>query len=878
MKKLMFVLLCLCLCTISSFPQTQRGIVKTRGRMVSGKYIPGEGLPGTIISVRDKGKFLVHEKDGKFSFPITTGRFMVDSVNKSGYVLLDSDFLGRQFKYSDNPLYVVMETPSQLLEDKLIAERKIRRSLQNKLNIMEEELEVLKEQNKISAEEYRKALQKFYAQQETNEKLISEMADRYSRLDYDQLDNFYREVSDCILRGDLVKADSLLNTKGDLNSEIAEFKRLKKVNAQEMEAIAARQDNLDKSIRVEKYRLNDLAQRCFNKYEIYGLQFQNDSAAYYLETRADLDTTNIEWGLNAGHFLHSYYINYKKALMYYSRALTNALLKQELNEYDVDECYYSLAILYLDMGDLDDAELYFNKALQIRIKLFEDNHSYIAEIYNGLGSLNEFRGMYADAIMYYNKAIDTYDEDFGKNHKALAMSYSRISSLYRDIGDSDKCMFYSNKALEIMHNISGKDKWSMADIYNEIGNLYRIQNKDSIALIYLNKALETNKEILGDYHPDVAFGYSSIGVILTCQKKYSAAIEHLKKSLQILLEINGKAHPALSVLYNNIGFVYEQTGDYNTALEYFRKALENKIVLLGENHGDVAFSYMGIGTTLSYIGNYSSAAMYLEKSLEIWAKLFEDSNLEMADVHHRLAAIYSKLGEDSKMFYHLDKELEIMLKFLDASHPDVIKLYLSIAQLYMNMGNYQKSLEYFYKLLEIKQSELGSSHKDVANCYKIIGSLYNKLGDYNTSLSYHNKACDIFLRLYGEDDPNVVSMKNILLVTEYEKEINSDRNSFGTYMSDKLFTATVVSGTSASEQGMEGTYYLLEFADWMYKDSVSIYQKMEELKGKPKTLTVLQDGEISKYSFENIIGVEIKLKVVSKKERNMVDKLYREWK
>ena len=76
---------------------------------------------------------------------------------------------------------------------------------------------------KISEEEYRKALQKIYDDQSKNEKLISEMAERYSKIDYDQISDFDREFNQYILNGELTKADSLLNTKGDIDSRIKLF-------------------------------------------------------------------------------------------------------------------------------------------------------------------------------------------------------------------------------------------------------------------------------------------------------------------------------------------------------------------------------------------------------------------------------------------------------------------------------------------------------------------------------------------------------------------------------------------------------------------------------------------------------------------------------
>jgi hypothetical protein len=228
------LLLAVMLTGITVSAQTQQGYVKTKGRMVNGQLVPGQGLKGATISVQGRTAVLVNSDNGMFSFPVTEAQFRLDSVKKKGYQLVDLDICPRTYKPSSNPIYIVMETPDQQLQDKLTAERKIRRNLQKQLQEREDEIEALKEQQKISDEEYRQALQKLYADQESNEQLISDMAKRYSELDYDQLDEFYRQVSSYIENGELVKADSLLSTKGDVTQQVeAQLRKGQAIQEQE---------------------------------------------------------------------------------------------------------------------------------------------------------------------------------------------------------------------------------------------------------------------------------------------------------------------------------------------------------------------------------------------------------------------------------------------------------------------------------------------------------------------------------------------------------------------------------------------------------------------------------------------------------------------
>ena len=152
--------------------QTQQGFVKTKGRMVNGQLVPGKGLKSATVSVHGRTSVLVKGDDGAFSFPSPEPQYRLDSVRKKGYQLVDMDVCPRLYARSANPLFIVMETPEQQLQDQLMAERKIRRNLQKQLQDKEDEIEDMKAQQKISDEEYRNALQKLYSDQENNEQLM----------------------------------------------------------------------------------------------------------------------------------------------------------------------------------------------------------------------------------------------------------------------------------------------------------------------------------------------------------------------------------------------------------------------------------------------------------------------------------------------------------------------------------------------------------------------------------------------------------------------------------------------------------------------------------------------------------------------------------
>ena len=83
--------------------QTQQGYVKTKGRMVNGKLVPGQGLKGATVSIKGRTTVLVKTDDGAFSFPVTEQQFRVDSVKKKGYQLVDMDACPKTYNGRPTP-------------------------------------------------------------------------------------------------------------------------------------------------------------------------------------------------------------------------------------------------------------------------------------------------------------------------------------------------------------------------------------------------------------------------------------------------------------------------------------------------------------------------------------------------------------------------------------------------------------------------------------------------------------------------------------------------------------------------------------------------------------------------------------------------------
>ena len=388
MKRALFLTTFAILVTLLCQAQSQAGYVKTPGRMgADGKVIAGQRIPAATLYFRGVSA-VVSGGDGSFTVAVPGKSFVLTRIQKNGYEPIDHDIIGKSHTRSSEPFIVVMDKPERILAETLASERRLRRTMQKQLRAREDEIEALKEQQRITDEEYRKKLQELYASQESNEKLISGMAERYARMDFDQIDDFHRRVALFIQNGELTRADSLLNTKGRMEDRAAELKDMERAIRANADDLAQRRDTYEKGMAMRGKDLEYFGADCYNRSEICLKNNDIDSAAYYMELRADADTLNARWQNDAGVFAATHLHDYAKALRYHERAL------------------------------------------KIRLQQSGDSHPDVAESYNHIGETQASLGEYAAALDSYRKALAVLQTLYGNNDARATAEYDRIADLY----------------------------------------------------------------------------------------------------------------------------------------------------------------------------------------------------------------------------------------------------------------------------------------------------------------------------------------------------------------------------------------------------------------------------------------------------------------
>lgn len=678
MKKTIILALCLMMAAVVS-AQTQHGYVKTKGRMVNGQLVPGQGLKGATISVQGRTTVIVNSEDGEFSFPVPDNTFRLDSVRKKGYQLVDMDACPKTYTYSGNPIYLVMETPDLKKDDSLAIAKKIRRTLERQLQDKEDELDNLREQHRISTEEYQNALTKLYEERERNDMLVKEMVDRYSKIDYDMLSETDRLISDYIVNGNLVKADSLLRSKGDINERLSQLRQHQDINENERNELEKREEKLRESEALVIKERDDLANDCFRKHEIFNMQRVYDSAVYFIELRAGLDTMNPQWQCDAA----SYYMMPKAASkMYYTRAynIYKDLANDDHDQYDLKlaETTNALADCYgtneQTRVDLREDAINLCRNYEQRHPMTVTNDAIWLKIlkslvndYSANQRFDDISDLMVEMEMLATRLSDTEyvgpvanDDDYMQNLMYDVIDFYIVvaNALYnkQDYEMAEKVYnqmlgyFDQFKVLNKTHLVLKiKAYWGLSDIYMATGRIDESETKLKDALALTERYSETAPILYYMLQAKTTF---LLGIFYINTERYNDALTYLNQSVDACdeLEKNGKETDEKVVILQLLSALYSEMQDYHSSYEVNKKLLALLKEQYESDNESWADTYSQVLTNQSYCAIYENefeqAVWYAEEALRV------NPDDHLAITNQAAALLFQGEYPDAERLYH----------------------------------------------------------------------------------------------------------------------------------------------------------------------------------------------------------------------------------
>lgn len=777
----------LCIIAFNLQAQTQQGYIRTIGRPDK------KGEPLSNVSVRLKGghNAVLSDEKGKFALLMHGKKngdsYTLQQVRKSGYQLNDAGVIGRNFAFSDKvPHTIVMVSTSQLQKEKQRIENNAYRVAEKNYKEKITKLEQQVNDSLITMNKYRQELESLQESFEKYQLMIEGLADHYAHADYDNLNEKERAINICIEEGDLERADSLIHT---LFNPVDILKRNKEAMAhveqqlsQANEMIANANIEMQKVIKQQKKE----AEYLYHLYTIALAKFDNQKAKYYIETRAELDSTEAEWQFDAAYYAHKQN-QFKTAEHYYKRALKAKEAIEGSTKYQPETAstLNNLASLYVETQRYTEGENSYKQALEIYRHLAQDDvETYEPEIaftLNNLALLYINTRKYEESESMCNEALEI--------RKRLAAENPAFYEPYLATTLSNQALLYSHIA---RYTESEQTYMQVLEIYRKraeqephIYELYVAITLNSLAILYYNTQRYAESEHMSKqaqeirskftktstHDPNVATTLNNLGTFYYETKRYKESEAMYNEAMEIykhLAKENPQAYePYVAMTLNNLAGVYADTKRYEESESTYKEALELRKRLAEEDPQayapDVARVYNNLALLYSDTRRYDESIEMYKAALDIRRKLAQDNpqahNINVAMTLNNLAGLYhnNKQHTESEGLY---KEALAIYRELVKSQPQMYEPYLArtlnnLASLYYSTKQPLASEELYKEALAIYRRlatiDAKTYEPDVARTLNNIASLYSDSKRFAEGEATYMEALEIRRKLATEN-------------------------------------------------------------------------------------------------------------------------------
>lgn len=644
---------------VTAYSQIQNGYVKTLGRAEK----KGEALGGVSVKVKGEHNPVLSKGDGSFSIMLPNKKngdaYVLQEVRKNGYELNEAGVIGRQYALSDKvKLTIVMVSIAQLEADIQRIEENIYRVAESNYKVKLELLNKQIHENSISAEKYQSELQALQNSLENYQSMIEGLAKHYAHVDYDELDENERTINMCIENGELERADSLIRIS--FNS-IDVLKRNKEAIAQLNQQISQANTVIEKANKemaaVLKQQEKD-AEHLFQLYIIALSQFDNHKAEQYIRTRAELDSTNLEWQFDAAY----YYENqnqYRQSEYYYSRALSVCQLYSD-NEIETATTLNNLANLYSKTQRFAEADSMYKEALAVYQHQMQDSilssKADVALTLHNMAMSYSDAGRFIESESLYNRSLDIFRElaktDPLKYNKYLAKALNNLAALYEVLERYQESEQLYLEALSIRRQLSNSNSRvydiQQAQTLNNLGNLYaNLQRFSESEQMYIEsvdlyrKWANRSPQMV---EPDLATVLNNLASLYTDLKRYSEGESLFQEALVIrerLAQDNPRVfEPNLAATLFNLATLYRKNKDFQNSEQMYRDALElyKRLVQLNEQAYTpyVAKIEYYLGLILLNNEQTAEAIAFFNDALQIYREQAQASQSYNSDYVHAL--------------------------------------------------------------------------------------------------------------------------------------------------------------------------------------------------------------------------------------------------
>ncbi|CAB9496746.1 Hydra magnipapillata [Seminavis robusta] len=416
---------------------------------------------------------------------------------------------------------------------------------------------------------------------------------------------------------------------------------------------------------------------------------------------------------------------------------------------------------------------------------------------SGQSCCNTMEKDYEKAILEYSDALDLTVSHLGQDHPlAVAWQYSIGWCIYGK-GDHPAALEKFGEALELSKTALGYLTNPLtATIQVDIGRVHSSLGDYGTSLAAHEAALSLREKVLGDSHIETARSYCEVAGVLRRQGAADNDGRHValyRQALDVFEKEPNLAGETASIMSLLAAALAEQ-GDHSGAIEQHRKALTLCVSIHGEDHLETANIHGNLANALKDAGDFEGAMTEYRAGLQIRRSCLDASNPAIGTSLNNIGLLLHENGRYDEALVELKKAIDIYVSSLGPDHPETANAHFNCGLVLWKLQMHDESLAEHRTALAAYSSS--GNEPGIAKTLDEIGWALIEMEDLDAALTEYQKLYTVRLSMLGEDHPDTMEVKQIVL--DLRGEVPAISNEIDAEQDDG--SATTVDATVDTDQ------------------------------------------------------------------------------
>ncbi len=310
---------------------------------------------------------------------------------------------------------------------------------------------------------------------------------------------------------------------------------------------------------------------------------------------------------------------------------------------EVLEATHQLAVIYRDMGRLDEATDLLEDLLTPAARQRMPGELE-ASVLNDHGMILREQGKPEEAETHYRQALAIRRRDGSDDTQQGARTLNNLAMAVREQGRLEDAERFLGEVLAIQRNVLSEPHVDIATTLNNLAAVVRRRGDFQQAEILYREALGQRRQIYGDAHPDVAQSLNNIGTVLYYQGDLEGAADWFGQALAVWQQFFAGDHPRLADALSNLGSIRRRQGLFAEAEDSFSRVAAMQERLHGPQAEPLARALLRWGTSRLEGGDPTGALPLLERAVRIRSEIHGPAHERTIKANVELAACFYGIG------------------------------------------------------------------------------------------------------------------------------------------------------------------------------------------------------------------------------------------